>query len=83
MADTPDDTLTGIAKEVLLKVLLRDADIHTRLNNAAYRSDFRLEIGNALHDRYDFSDSTESPEAIAEEILDAVITVIDTYRKTD
>ena len=82
MSSGPDDLLYTIAKDVLLRTLVKESDILDRLDDRAYRRDFRLEIGNALHDRYDFSETTQSPEAIAEEILDAVIDVAKSYRKS-
>ncbi|MEL6323884.1 MAG: hypothetical protein AAGJ29_00430 [Pseudomonadota bacterium] len=82
MSSKQDEALYAVAKDILLRSLLKDSDIHERLNDEEYRAAFRLMIGNALHDRYDFSSNTQSPEAIAEEILDAVIDVIKVYRRS-
>lgn len=81
MSEGRDQRLWSIAKDALLTELLKDSDIDTRLSDKRYRDQFRLAIGDALHDRYDFSENIESPEAIADEILDVVIDVVKHYRK--
>ncbi|MEO0607771.1 MAG: hypothetical protein AAFY82_06035 [Pseudomonadota bacterium] len=83
MTDRPDGPLWKAAKDVLLRELLKTSDIESRLNDTAYRAEFRLRIGDALHTRYDFSENTQSPEAIADEILETVIEVARHYRKSE
>jgi len=78
---TPDSPLWAAAKDMLLRELMKTSDIETRLTDPEYRAAFRLQIGDALHTRYNFSDNTQSPEAIAEEILETVIEVARRYRK--
>ncbi|MEM9740186.1 MAG: hypothetical protein AAF829_09980 [Pseudomonadota bacterium] len=82
MAASPDTPLWAAAKDMLLRELIKTSDIETRLTDQEYRAEFRLQIGDALHTRYDFSDNTQSPEAIAEEILETVIEVARHYRKS-
>ena len=77
----PDSPLWAAAKDMLLRELMKTSDIESRLTDPAYRAEFRLTIGDALHTRYDFSDNTQSPEAIADEILETVIKVARHYRK--
>ncbi|MEL6569782.1 MAG: hypothetical protein AAFQ22_15310, partial [Pseudomonadota bacterium] len=69
MTASPDSLLWAAAKDMLLRELMKTSDIESRLTDREYRAEFRLQIGDALHSRYDFSDNTQSPEAIAEEIL--------------
>ncbi len=83
MAVDPDSPLWSAAKDVLLRELMKTSDIETRLNDQDYRAAFRLQIGDALHARYDFSENTQSPEAIADEILETVIEVARHYRKSN
>jgi len=80
---TPDSPLWAAAKDMLLRELMKTSDIETRLTDPQHRAAFRLQIGDALHTRYDFSQNTQSPEAIAEEILETVIEVARHYRKAD
>ncbi|MEM1150540.1 MAG: hypothetical protein AAGI03_08265 [Pseudomonadota bacterium] len=82
MGSTPDSPLWAAAKDMLLRELLKTSDIETRLTDREYRAEFRLQIGDALHSRYDFSENTQSPEAIAEEILATVIQVARHYRNS-
>lgn len=79
MASGADDRLYRIAKDVLLRILLKDTDMAEKLNDPEYRSNFRLEIGDALHNRYDFSETVQSPEAIADDLLDAIVDIIKSY----
>ncbi|MEM1106068.1 MAG: hypothetical protein AAGH87_06735 [Pseudomonadota bacterium] len=74
-----DSPLWMAAKDTLLRELIKISDIETRLTDSDYRDAFRLRIGDALHTRYDFSGNTQSPEAIAEEILEMVIQVARHY----
>lgn len=83
MAEPQDSPLWKAAKDLLLRELLKTSDIEDRLKNEAYRAEFRLQIGDALHARYDFSENTQSPEAIADEILQTVIEVAQHYRKSE
>ncbi|MEO0817073.1 MAG: hypothetical protein AAFX86_07165 [Pseudomonadota bacterium] len=83
MTASPDSPLWAAAKDMLLRELMKTSDIESRLTDREYRAEFRLQIGDALHSRYDFSDNTQSPEAIAEEILATVIEVARHYRKSD
>ncbi|MEM9667849.1 MAG: hypothetical protein AAF950_02915 [Pseudomonadota bacterium] len=80
MPAKPDDRLYRIARDVLLRILLKDTELHERLDDPDYRQTFRLKLGDALHNRYDFSDTLQSPEAVAEDILDAIVDIIKAYR---
>ncbi|MEO0465874.1 MAG: hypothetical protein AAF216_04980 [Pseudomonadota bacterium] len=82
MAVDPESPLWAAAKDMLLRELMKTSDIERRLTDPGHRAEFRLQIGDALHTRYDFSDNTQSPEAIAEEILETVIEVARYYRNT-
>lgn len=80
MGEAPDSPLWAAAKDMLLRELIKTSDIETRLTDPDYRAAFRLQIGDGLHTRYDFSDNTQSPEAIADEILETVVEVVRYYR---
>ena len=80
MTDPADRPLWSAARDALLRELLRDSDIEARMSSPQYREAFRLRIGDELHSRFDFSQTTQSPEVIADRLLNTVLDVARHYR---